>query len=340
MAGEHRHARDRHRPEAGDDALGHVHRDRDRGALRGAGHGEQQDAGRDVLDVVLAAAGRRRARRRACRRRRTRTAAGTRAGCRSRTPPTPGSAACGEGCGAASSPSPAVRSWSWRCRSRSRARKTSSRSGVWTERPSTSTASRRGGPARRAASRMLPSLGTCSARLVVAARAPSASAAVSSLRAVGELAAGCARRPTSRLSSSGVPSATISPRSSTRDPVGELVGLLEVLGGEEDGHAAGHELADDRPHRAPAARVQPRRRLVEEDDPRVADERHRQVEPAPHAAAVGRGGAVGRVGEVEALEQLVGAPARLGAAEMVAGRPSASGSPARSAGCRPPRTGR
>ena len=32
-----------------------------------------------------------------------------------------------------------------------------------------------------------------------------------------------------------------------RDPVGELVGLVEVLGGEEDRHAVGDELADDCP---------------------------------------------------------------------------------------------
>ena len=88
------------------------------------------------------------------------------------------------------------------------------------------------------------------------------------------------------------------------DPVGELVGLLEVLRGEEDRHAARDELADDLPHRAPAARVQAGRRLVEEDDPRVADERHREVEPAPHAARVGRGRLVGRLDEVEPLEQV------------------------------------
>ena len=73
-----------------------------------------------------------------------------------------------------------------------------------------------------------------------------------------------------------------------RDPVGELVGLLQVLGGEEDGGAVGHQLADDPPHRAPAARVETRRRLVQEDDPRAADQRHRQVQLPAHAAGVGR----------------------------------------------------
>ena len=93
-----------------------------------------------------------------------------------------------------------------------------------------------------------------------------------------------------------------------RDPVGELVGLLQLLGGEEDGDAAGGEVADDLPHGLPAARVKPGRRLVQEDQPRVADQGHGQVEPSPHAARVGAGQLAGRVGEVELAEQL-GRPA-------------------------------
>ena len=46
--------RDRHRPEPGDDPLGHVHRHRDRRALRRAGDGDQQDPGHDVGDVARA----------------------------------------------------------------------------------------------------------------------------------------------------------------------------------------------------------------------------------------------------------------------------------------------
>src|SRR4029077_20878112 len=56
-----------------------------------------------------------------------------------------------------------------------------------------------------------------------------------------------------------------------RDLVGQVVGFVEVLGGEEDGDAIGHQLADDVPHRAAAAWIEPGRRLVQEDDPRVAD---------------------------------------------------------------------
>ncbi len=72
------------------------------------------------------------------------------------------------------------------------------------------------------------------------------------------------------------------------DRVGEAIGLVEVLGGQEDGHTRRDELPDDLPHDAPASRVEPCRRLVEEDDPGIADERHGQVEAPAHAAGVGR----------------------------------------------------
>src|SRR5690242_13922648 len=51
-----------------------------------------------------------------------------------------------------------------------------------------------------------------------------------------------------------------------RDLVGELVGLVEILGGEEHGDAIGYQTPDDVPRRPAAAGVEPGRRLVEEDD--------------------------------------------------------------------------
>ena len=57
VAGEDRDAGDVHRPEPGDDALVHVHGDRDRGALGGADHGHQQDPRDHVGDVRGAAPG-------------------------------------------------------------------------------------------------------------------------------------------------------------------------------------------------------------------------------------------------------------------------------------------
>ena len=101
-----------------------------------------------------------------------------------------------------------------------------------------------------------------------------------------------------------------------RDPVRELVRLVQVLRGEEDRDSAGHEVPDDLPHRAAAARVEPGGRLVEEDQAGAADQGHRQVEPAPHAPGVGGGRLARRAGEVETVEQLGGA-APPGAASQV-----------------------
>ena len=102
-----------------------------------------------------------------------------------------------------------------------------------------------------------------------------------------------------------------------RDPIRELVGLVEVLGGEEDGDAAAGELADVVPHLPAAARVEPGRGLVEEDHPRRADQCHGQVEPAAHPARVRRDRPGGSVDEVEPVEQLADACAACRAAEMI-----------------------
>ena len=120
-------------------------------------------------------------------------------------------------------------------------------------------------------------------------------------------------RPISAFSASGVPSATILPAVDDPDAIGEHVGLLEVLRGEEDGHAV---LARQSRHLVPqvgAARgVQAGRRLVEEQHARVMDERERKIQPALHAAGVAADLAVGRVRQPDALEQLVAARAPLG----------------------------
>ena len=79
------------------------------------------------------------------------------------------------------------------------------------------------------------------------------------------------------------------------DPVGELVGLVEVLRGEQHRRARAR-----RPRRTPsarprcAARVQPGGRLVEEQQARAADQAGGDVEAAAHAAGVRRHLAVAR----------------------------------------------
>ena len=71
------------------------------------------------------------------------------------------------------------------------------------------------------------------------------------------------------------------------DPVGEPVGLLEVLRREQHRRAAGDELLDDRPQLGAAARVEAGGRLVEEQHRRAVHERGGEVEAAAHAARVG-----------------------------------------------------
>ena len=101
------------------------------------------------------------------------------------------------------------------------------------------------------------------------------------------------------------------------DPVGQAVGLVQVLGGEEHGHALWRRA----PRASPTARcgcgVEARRRLVEEDHGRPGDERRGEVEAAAHPAGVGAHEPLAGVGEAERREQLAGALAGRAAAEVV-----------------------
>ena len=89
-----------------------------------------------------------------------------------------------------------------------------------------------------------------------------------------------------------------------RDPVGQPVGLFEVLRRQEDRHTVGDQPSDHVPHHPAAPGIESGRRLVQEDDPRVAHEGHREVEPPAHPARVGHRGPACVGHEVEPLEQL------------------------------------
>ena len=101
-------------------------------------------------------------------------------------------------------------------------------------------------------------------------------------------------------------------------PVRDRVRLLEVVGGQHD---RGAQLAVEPLHLLlevdPVLRVQTRRRLVEEEDPRRVDEADRHVEPAALAARQRGDRAAGVLGEVERLEQLVGPRVRGGPRQAV-----------------------
>ena len=81
--------------------------------------------------------------------------------------------------------------------------------------------------------------------------------------------------------------------------VGQLIGLLEVLRGQQHVSAAADERPDRLPQLDPAPRVEPGRRLVEEQESRRADEARAEVEAATHATRVVAHEAVTIVGQTE-----------------------------------------
>ena len=98
---------------------------------------------------------------------------------------------------------------------------------------------------------------------------------------------------------------------------------------------------DHLPQAQPAARVEARRRLVEEQHRRLGDQRRGEIEPPPHPARVGlrRRAAPRRRGRSARAARSPRRLRRASAARRTAARPS-SGSRGRSGSRRPPRTGR
>ena len=98
--------------------------------------------------------------------------------------------------------------------------------------------------------------------------------------------------------------------------VGEVVGLFQVLRGQEDGDAGRYQLPDDLPDDAATARVEPGRWLVQEDQSGTGDQGHGQVEPPAHAHRVGHRRLGRRLHEIKTVEQYGDPPATLVAIEM------------------------
>ena len=91
------------------------------------------------------------------------------------------------------------------------------------------------------------------------------------------------------------------------DVGGQLVGLVEVLGGEQHVGARRHQVADDVPQLVAAAGVEAGGGLVEQEQLGGADQAGAEVELAAHAAGVGAHQPVGGVGEAQPLEHDLGA---------------------------------
>ena len=92
------------------------------------------------------------------------------------------------------------------------------------------------------------------------------------------------------------------------DAVAEQLGLLHVVGRQQDGHARRLlQLLHPLPHAVARHRIEAHRRLVEHEHARPVDERLRELEPAHHAARVGAREAVGDLFEAHHVEGVVDA---------------------------------
>ena len=69
-----------------------------------------------------------------------------------------------------------------------------------------------------------------------------------------------------------------------RDVVGELLGLVHVVGREDHGDAVGAQVADQVPGGVAGLRVEARGRLVQEHQLRAADDGHGERQPLLLAA--------------------------------------------------------
>ena len=89
-----------------------------------------------------------------------------------------------------------------------------------------------------------------------------------------------------------------------RHPIGEDLGLVHVVGGEEDRLAQRPQVGDHVPGSAASRRVEPGRRLVEEEQLRVADQRQGDVEAALLAAGEPRHASLGLLLEADQADRL------------------------------------
>ena len=101
------------------------------------------------------------------------------------------------------------------------------------------------------------------------------------------------------------------------DPVGELVGLVQILRGQEHGGAGADQVADQVPDLEAAARIDAGGRLVQEQHVGPAHQRRGQVQAPLHAARIGAHQPVGVGRQRDPLQHLRGAFARDASAQVV-----------------------
>ena len=105
------------------------------------------------------------------------------------------------------------------------------------------------------------------------------------------------------------------PRADDRDAVAQLLDLVHEVAREQHGDAAGGQRADQGAHVPHARRVEPGGGLVEQQQPRAADQRPGDAEALAHAVRVAADAILRPVGEVHGVEGLVDLRARVAAVE-------------------------
>ena len=110
--------------------------------------------------------------------------------------------------------------------------------------------------------------------------------------------------PSLRMSSALSSTRMISPLLITPIAVGHLLGFLDVVGGQDDGHAGGAQRAHHLPHVLAQLDVDAGGRLVEEQDLRLVRQRLGDQHPALHAAGQRHDLAVLAVPQGQVLEHL------------------------------------
>src|SRR3954451_2445121 len=87
------------------------------------------------------------------------------------------------------------------------------------------------------------------------------------------------------------------------DPVADELDFAEQMTVEQDAHAVVAQLREHITNQSPADRVQRARRLVEQQQSRLTDERLREAESLLHALAHGIDAQRRRLGETDKVEQ-------------------------------------
>ena len=95
------------------------------------------------------------------------------------------------------------------------------------------------------------------------------------------------------------------------------LGLIHVLGRQQDRRAGVDQFLDEAPDVVACTRIKPRRRLVEEQHGRTGDQARTDVKAPPHPAGVRPDQPVGGLGQGKALEHVLGAAAVLALLEVV-----------------------